>query len=271
MNTRLQVEHPVTEASSGSTWSSCSSPVAEGRPTPVELVETSPNGHAIEVRLYAEDPAADYQPQSGWLTPVRDPGRGRDPGRRRLRDRQRGLHALRRDAGQGDRPRADPRAGGPAARRRAGPGPDPRRRHQPRPARRDPARRRVPGRRGQHRLPGRTNVRSTAAERPAARAVAAAIALAERAGAARTRPARHPGRLAQRRLAAAAHRVRGRRRRRVVRRPRRLRRRRLRRSSLDEPEPSVDCSRTTACRTTYDVAVTGDAVDVDSAARPRRG
>ncbi|MDF1604325.1 biotin carboxylase N-terminal domain-containing protein [Nocardioides sp. YIM 152315] len=66
MNTRLQVEHPVTElvhdvdlvllqvASAEATW-------FMGWSDP-------PQGHAIEVRLYAEDPAADYQPQSGTLT-----------------------------------------------------------------------------------------------------------------------------------------------------------------------------------------------------------
>ena len=62
---------------------------------------TTARGHAIEVRLYAEDPAADYQPQSGRLTTFEIPLEDGHPGRRRLRVRQRGLDALRRDARQG--------------------------------------------------------------------------------------------------------------------------------------------------------------------------
>ncbi|MDP9821429.1 ATP-binding protein [Nocardioides massiliensis] len=71
MNTRLQVEHPVTEAVFGIDLVEAQLAVAEGRPvvarasSSVEPVET--NGHAVEVRLYAEDPAHDYQPQSGRL------------------------------------------------------------------------------------------------------------------------------------------------------------------------------------------------------------
>ena len=68
MNTRLQVEHPVTELVHGVDLVDLQIAVAEGRPTPVEPVETQGHGHAIEVRLYAEDPAADWQPQSGLLT-----------------------------------------------------------------------------------------------------------------------------------------------------------------------------------------------------------
>ena len=65
MNTRLQVEHPVTELVHGVDLVALQIAVAEGRPVPAP---EPPVGHAIEVRLYAEDPAADYQPQSGTLT-----------------------------------------------------------------------------------------------------------------------------------------------------------------------------------------------------------
>ena len=71
MNTRLQVEHPVTELVHGVDLVELQLAAAEGRG--FETVAAQPpqpavDGHAIEVRLYAEDPAADYQPQSGTLT-----------------------------------------------------------------------------------------------------------------------------------------------------------------------------------------------------------
>ncbi len=73
MNTRLQVEHPVTELVHGVDLVELQLAVAEGRsPDPRTIGETF--GHAIEARLYAEDPAAGWQPQSGLLTLVEVPG-----------------------------------------------------------------------------------------------------------------------------------------------------------------------------------------------------
>ncbi len=73
MNTRLQVEHPVTELVHGVDLVELQLTVAEGgSPDPRTIGETY--GHAIEVRLYAEDPAADWQPQNGMLTLVDVPG-----------------------------------------------------------------------------------------------------------------------------------------------------------------------------------------------------
>jgi propionyl-CoA carboxylase alpha chain len=65
MNTRLQVEHPVTEEIFGVDLVALQIAVAEGSELGDE--PTHINGHAIEVRLYAEDPAADYAPQTGTL------------------------------------------------------------------------------------------------------------------------------------------------------------------------------------------------------------
>jgi propionyl-CoA carboxylase alpha chain len=73
MNTRLQVEHPVTELVHGVDLVELQLTVAEGgSPDPRVIGEMY--GHAIEVRLYAEDPAAGWQPQSGTLTLVDVPG-----------------------------------------------------------------------------------------------------------------------------------------------------------------------------------------------------
>ncbi|MFJ3977973.1 biotin carboxylase N-terminal domain-containing protein [Streptomyces sp. NPDC090021] len=72
MNTRLQVEHPVTEAVFGLDLVALQLRVAEGAALPPAPPE--PTGHAVEARLYAEDPAQDWRPQTGVLHTLDIPG-----------------------------------------------------------------------------------------------------------------------------------------------------------------------------------------------------
>ena len=73
MNTRLQVEHPVTEETTGIDIVQVQIAIAAGEPLPWTQEQLHQQGHAIEARVYAEDPERNDLPQAGPLTVYREP------------------------------------------------------------------------------------------------------------------------------------------------------------------------------------------------------
>ncbi|GAA6138145.1 acetyl/propionyl/methylcrotonyl-CoA carboxylase subunit alpha [Arenicella sp. 4NH20-0111] len=73
MNTRLQVEHPVTEMITGEDLVEWQFRVAFGQPLPKQQNELTINGHSFETRVYAEDPNNDFLPTTGQLKTLRTP------------------------------------------------------------------------------------------------------------------------------------------------------------------------------------------------------
>ena len=83
MNTRLQVEHPVTEETTGIDLVKEQLKIASGIPLSYSQEEIRRHGHAIEVRIYAEDPASNFMPSAGkiqFLRPPNGPGVREDSG-----------------------------------------------------------------------------------------------------------------------------------------------------------------------------------------------
>ena len=105
VNTRLQVEHPVTEMVTGLDLVRLQIEIAEGRPLPFAQSDLKAEGYAIEARLYAEDPANDFLPSTGKILDLHLPAIEGVRVNSGDRERDGCGHPLRPDAGQADRAR----------------------------------------------------------------------------------------------------------------------------------------------------------------------